>query len=271
MFKKRFSKFRPKRYRKKAPVRKAVARARSSVFKKKVLSVIKAQTETKQAFHSITSQAIRNQISTSSDMNVVIPAITQGTGDNNRIGDQVTLQRLSVKGYLRLPVDNTANSAYNRRIALRMMLVKPKRYNSKDDIVNNATTWMPSLLKKGGTTVGFTGAINDLWAPINSDAITKYYDKVIYLKQDALVTSGGAAATQVIPVSYSAEGTLRFFSITKKFNKILKYDANIDSGTYPINNNMVLVIGLVYLNGDAPTGTTQAYLSFDTVMDFEDA
>lgn len=269
---KKYLKYRPRRYRKSTkPVRKAIARVRKNNFKKKVLKVIRSQAETKQAFHSVISQPIRNQCATSSDMNTLIPGISQGTGDNNRIGDQITLTKMSIKGYLRLPYDQTLNSAYNRRIALRVMIVKPKRYNSLADIQTSAANWLPSLLKKGGTTVGFTGAINDLWAPINSDAITKYYDKVMYLRQDALVTAGGAAATQVTPVAYTSEGSVRFFNITKKMNKVLKYDSNIDVGLQPTNFNFVMLVGLVYLNGDAPTGTTQAYLSFDSILDYEDA
>lgn len=264
----------PRAYKKKrsykSKVKKAIKKVNDKQFRAKVLKVLHKEVETKQAFHSITSQPIRNQCSISSDMNILIPSITQGTADNNRLGDQLVLKRISIKGYLRLPYDNVVNSAYNRRIALRLMMVKPKRYNSKDDIVNNATTWLPSLLKKGGTTVGFTGLINDLWAPINTDAITKYYDRIIYLRQDALVTGAGATTTQVVPVSYSPEGTIKFFSITKKLDKVLKYDANIDTGIYPVNHNYVMLVGLVYLNGDAPTGNTQAYLSFDSVMDFED-
>lgn len=262
-----------KSYKSKKPtVKKAIKKVADKIFEKKVLKVVEKRTETKQAFLAETSHTLKNTINVANDVMQIIPAINQGTSDNTRIGDQINLQKITIKGYFRLPLQvNTPNQAYNRRIALRCMIVKPKKFNSLDDIKTNyPAQWLPYLLKKGGTTTGFTGAISDLWAPVNTDVITKYYDKIFYLKEDQIYY-GGATLTNGIPVAISSEGTVKFFSITKTFKKSLKYDTGMDSALLPTNFSPVLVCGLVYLNGDAPTGTTEAYVSFDTVMDYEDA
>lgn len=261
--------FRPK---KKITVKKAIKKVSDKIFEKKVMKVVHKQAESKQAFLAETSHTLKNTINVANDVIQILPNMTQGTADNQRIGDQLNLQKITIKGYFRLPLQvNTPNQAYNRRIAIRCMIVKPKRYNSLDDIKTNyPALWLPYLLKKGGTTTGFTGAISDLWAPINTDAITKYYDKIIYLKEDQLYY-GGATLTNGIPVTISSEGTVKFFSISKTFKKALKYDSGIDASLLPSNFCPVMICGLVYLNGDAPTGTTEAYVSFDTIMDYEDA
>ena len=43
------------------------------------------------------------------------------------------------------------------------------------------------IVKKGGTQTAFTGVVSDLYAPINNDAITTYYDKLIYIQNPILL------------------------------------------------------------------------------------
>lgn len=261
-----------RKYAPRSLVKKAVRKVRASVFRKKVLAVVHSQNESKMAFTSVTSQAINCPIDSSTEIAQLIPNITQGVSDYQRIGDQITLQSMTVKGYIRLPSTLIGNATYNRRMAIRMMIVKPKRYQSYDDIKANVSNWTSSLLKKGGTTTSFTGVISDIWAPINSDAITKYYDKTFYLRQDQ-IWYGGAAITNGIPFSVTSEGTIKFFTVVKKFGKgkKLTYDPSIDTGVLPSNFAPVLIAGLVYLDGTAPSATTEAYVSYDVTFNYEDA
>ena len=72
-----------------------------------------------------------------------------------------------------------------------MMIVSPKHYTAYSAILANSTQWLNTLLKKGGTQTAFTGVVSDLYAPINNDAITTYYDKLIYIQILYIATNIG--------------------------------------------------------------------------------
>ena len=76
------------------------------------------------------------------------------------------------------------------RIGVRMMIVSPKHYTAYSAILANSTQWLNTLLKKG-TQTAFTGVVSDLYAPINNDAITTYYDKLIYIQNPYIATNIG--------------------------------------------------------------------------------
>lgn len=269
---KKYSRKGKKRYsKKKKTVRKAVRRARNNVFKKRVMSVIAKAAETKQAFANVQQTAFGNAISTSADVMPCVPSISRGITDNARIGDQITAKSLTIKGYVNLPLQNLANVNFNRRVAIKIFCVSPKRFPTYTDASTNASLWMPSLLRKGGTTVGFTGVISDLWAPVNTDAITKYWTKTIYLRQDWIWANGTPAAGAV--TTMTNEGTVKFFSKSWRFGKgkKIKYDDNIDAGINPTNFDPIMVVGLVYLDGTVPDNSNQAYISYDAIFNYEDA
>ena len=78
-------------------------------------------------------------------------------------------------------ITNLTNNTYSDvRIAVRMMIVSPKGYAGYEPAFNSAVTWLGYLLKRGGSTMGFTGLVADLYTPINHDAITTHYDKLFY-------------------------------------------------------------------------------------------
>lgn len=144
------------------------------------------------------------------------------------------------------------------------MIVSPRLYPNIDDAQTNASTWMAYLLKKGGTTSGFSGTLSDLWAPINSDGIIKYYDKVFYLDAPYQVTAVGSTVMGK---------STRFFSHSMKLrNKVLKYDSSVSGGISPTNYGPVLVLGYTHMDGSgADSLTTAVQLSFDTIFNFEDS
>lgn len=237
----------------------------SKTFKKKVLAVIRTQAETKQAFHAVTSVSYNSGINAIGDVTRILPSIGQGTNDFQRIGDQLKGLSLTVKGAI---VYNPSIGQYgtyaNARLGVRMMIVQPRQFNNLDDVQSNAAAWLTFLLKKGGTTTAFTGILSDLWAPINSDGIIKYYDKVFYMDAPYQQTAVGSA--------YMG-GSTRIFSHKMRLrNKTLKYDSSISGGLNPTNYAPVLLIGYTHMDGSAPdVATTAIQLSYDTVFNYEDA
>lgn len=261
----------PVSYSKKRRVRRPKNKMSRS-FVKKVQSIIHKNAETKQAFTNQFSQIqnYNSAINASGDNNFLIPNISQGDGDNFREGDQIRAQKLTVKGHFITRFTGATGSTYyqNCRIGVRLFIVQPKMYLGQGGINSNSTTWMSTLLKKGGTTVGFTGLISDLYAPVNTDAISVYYDKVFYVQNpysNAILGSG--TANLLMP-----SGTTKFFAKTFKLkNKLFRYDNSIDSGLTPVNYNPTLLIGYSYLDGTSPDSvTTQIGLAWDSILDYED-
>jgi len=246
---------------KKAPVKKAIKKANDKLFEKKVQRVINKDTENKIGFGNISNVYYNSGITTSADCLGLVVNTVKGTDDNQRIGDQTRLQAHYLKGCLQL--SSTQTNISNTRIAVRLMVVRPKQYQNQADIISTGAAWLPYLLKKGGSTSAFTGTLSDLWAPINSDAITTYYDKRFYM----------STPYQASAVAYAdLKESIRFFSINlKPKNKLLKYDANIDSGLTPTNYGMVIIIGYVKLDGSAPdTVSTNIAMSYDINMEWQD-
>lgn len=237
----------------------------SGAFRKKVLAVMRGQVETKQAYHTVGPTSYNSGINVIGDATKILPSVTQGTNDAQRIGDQLTGLKLTVKGAI---VYNPSTGQYgtfaNSRLGVRMMIVQPRQYSNIDDVQSNASAWLSLLLKKGSSTSAFTGILSDLWAPINSDYIIKYYDKVFYMDAPYQATAVGSTVMG---------NSTRIFKHTMKLrNKVLKYDSSVSSGSQPVNYAPVLLIGYTHMDGSgADTLTTAIQLTYDTIFNYEDA
>ena len=117
--------------------------------------------ETKQAFHQNALTNFNSGISGSGDCLQVIPSIASGTLDNQRVGDQIRPQSLSIRGIINMVPQDPTQSLGVRRIGVRVMIVSVKAYPTYAVAAANTATWMPGLLKKGGTTTSFAGALDD--------------------------------------------------------------------------------------------------------------
>lgn len=255
---------------KKVAVRKAIRRANNSAFAKKVLAVVQKRNESKQAWTTLAPTDFNSGVGAQADALRIIPNISQGTDDNNRIGDQINPQSLTIRGIVQMLPQGAGQGDGVRKIAARMMIVTPKAFQTWASAYANATTWMPYLLKKGGTQTGFTGAIDDLYAPINTDAITCHFNKVIYFNQPTIV-AGTTSNTLALDQSH----LVRFFKKTFKFGKTrkFKYDDNVDTGLTPSSSGAyVMLLGYCFVDGTAPdTLSTRVRLQYSSVLNYEDA
>lgn len=232
-------------------------------FVKKVQKVIDKNTEDKVAYLKDTNVNYNSGISNATDLRRVFPNVFQGTNDGSRIGDQIRLKRLHVQGHIITNI--TYNSYSSARIGVRLMIVQPKAYRSIGAVEGNAVTWLGTLLKKGTTTGAFAGLVEDLYVPINSDAITTYYDKVYYM-QSPYIPGTNTGSTNV-------QSMTKFFDFKFKLrNKLVKYDMAVDSGLTPTEFNPVLIIGYVHLDVSVPdVSDTQINMSFISNASFQDS
>lgn len=246
-------------------VKKAIKSANDKQFAKKVQKVLNKNIEDKYAYKAVVDVNYNSGINSSGDLNALMPNINVGASDYQRVGDQTHGRRLNIKGHL---ITNLTYTAYSQcRIGVRMLVVQPKTASAQSLISSSATTWLSTLLKKGGTTVGFTGAVSDLYAPVNTDAITKYYDKVIYMNSPYIVGTIGAG------IDVTTARSTKFFDISLKIkNKLFKYDEAENSGLTPTNYNPQLIIGYAHLDSASPdTVSAQVNMSWVSTLLYQDA
>ena len=242
-------------------VKKSVKPSKSLV--KVVQKIIHKDAETKQAYTSLATTAFNSGITSTGDIIQVLPNIAQGSADNQRIGDQLRGQSLIIKGAI---VGNPSTGSYgtfaNSRLGVRVFVVQPRNLSDLTSVQASAS-WLNQLLKKGGTTVAFTGVISDLWATLNTDDIIKYYDKVHYITMPYQSTALGSAVMS---------GSTKILNIPIRMrNKLLKYDNGISSGITPTNFAPVMLIGYAHMDASSPDSLTTAInCQFDYIFNYED-
>lgn len=275
--KKRTARSTKPRARKYSTKRKAIRTAKKSNFTRAVKKVISSIAEDKQAYFNFsptdTLVMFNSGISGAADMCQVIPNISQGTGDANRLGDQIRVKGLNIRGYIRLTPKvqsgTFANEPKISNVMCRLMVVSVKSLQSYPAAINQPG-YLTSLLKKGNTTVAYTGLLSDNFCPLNSDVFTTHYDNTFYLTQDYdLLSTTGTYVNS--PVGISTKDTIKFFNINLKCkDKIVKYDS-VNGGIQPTNLGYFLIMGYTYLDGSNPdTLNTQVGMEYISTMRFED-
>lgn len=254
-------------------------RARSQPSKKFVRSVkqiVKSLTETKQAFHNSGNSLtfFNSGVDSAGDMLQVLPNIAQSVLDNGRIGDQIRSQNLNIRGYLKLNINAASGTAGDSttlpNVIARLMVVSIKSRSNYTD-ASSGPGFLATLLKKGGTTVGFTGVLSDINAPINRDVFTVHADRKFYLNQDYVNAIGASVPSQYL--AQNIKDTVKFFNINVKCkNKVLKYDEDISGGLLPSNFAPIMLLGYSYLDGSAPdTISTNLGMQYISTLNYEDA
>lgn len=259
--------------RKSATKRKSVVRRAKGNFKKKVQQVIKSMAEDKTAYHSLDESSLvtfNSAINNTAEILQIVPSIAEGTGENQRVGDRIKPTSLTIQGYIRFNPIITgaipAGSAGVCQVGVRMFIVSLKSKSNLTEVQSSITPFN-QLLKKGGTNVGFTGLISDLFAPVNTDLFVCHHSKVFYLTQ-----TYNNYATQVGYWETDISKQLKFFKHTLKVkSKTLNYDDGTSSSLQPTNYAPVMLLGYSYLNAQTPdVVAANCGLFYSTQMTYED-
>jgi len=157
-------------------------------------SVIRKEAEDK--FVSVAQdQSFNSTITSPAECYPVMPAISIGTGDFQRIGDKVRGKYLYVKGHIQYNksyIDNPLVNNYLPPSTVRVMILSQKNIKCSNLISSRVDT--QHLLKDNiatGTARPYNGSMMDNLSPINKDLFTVHFDKKV--KMDALYqTSDGA-------------------------------------------------------------------------------
>lgn len=207
--------------------------------------------------------AYNSPISVASDASKIIPSILQGTDNGERIGDKIRAKSINIRGHIILSAPTISNQS-NCRIGVRLMVVQPKRYSNDTDVTTYYNNWMPYLLDNGANSVGFTGAIKDLYTPINRDAINVYYDKVMYLSSTNIVVLSSVGVA-----NEDLRYTTKLFNIRIPCRKVLTY---LDGNETPQNFAPMVIMGYVKLDGSTLDSlSSNVSMSYVSHFKYEDA
>jgi len=247
----------------KAPYKKRAVRNNKSSknFVKAVQKIIHKDVETKQAWLTYPLATFNSAADTSADILNALPYVQQGTGEYQRIGDDIRAQKLTIMGHM---ISSLSGSVPYTRIGVRMLICQPKLTTSNTLVNSSAAQWLPYILRAGANSIGLNGTIESLYAPVDTDVITCWYDKVFYISQPQFLTAVGASDTI---------NSVKFFKHTMNLkNKLLKYNGNYSAGNFPINYSPSVLFSYVFLDGTAPvTVSTPMSMTFTAQLDYEDA
>lgn len=263
-----FKKYTKKSFGKKRSTR--VRKAPSRSFAKAVQKVINRNAENKTASIQMDNTSFNSGIATGADVLQLIPSVSQGVDNAQRIGNKIKPSYLDVRGHMELgsipfsalgPVTSAGTIASNCRIAVRLLIVEPKQYRSQPDALSSYSNWLPQLLQNGSAEIGFTGLTKDLYLPINRDCVTVHYDKIIYLSVPMTYTDSGMS----VPLTNS----VKFFIKRIKLKKVLSYT---DARDQPTNSAISMLCGYAHIDGASPDIlTTAVKLSYVSTLHYEDA
>lgn len=195
----------------------------------------------------------------------IVPAIEQGDDRQQRIGTQVKLSRLIVKGMLSIPADDnpTLGNGDRADICVRLMALSSKRFSTVEDVRDNWTVGanlLNGLFKNGANPIPPGGTLLDMWRDVNTESFTVHYDKVYQMKRGF----GDALSTPATGAVHMPAVSKRIYISLKCKNKILKFrDPSDDSST---NYNPFLLCMWAYTNGAAPSESAVPFIqSYCTV------
>lgn len=251
--------------------RRAAPRTRTN-FVRSVKQIVSSLTETKQAYSSTGNSLLKfnSGIDSAADLITILPNISSGVLENQRIGDKLRARSLNVKGFVKLDINEVSDSSKLPNVIVRMMILSMKAAPSFPTAQANAAR-LDTLLQKGGTTTGFAGYLQDIYAPINTDVFTVHHDRKFYLSQSFINVTGASPPTATI--SQDVSKTIKFFNLNVKCKgRQLKYDEDMGADVQPNNFGPFLVLGYSYADGSTPDVLdTKVGLSFDSTFNYEDA
>lgn len=283
MFKKVARKTTPKPSPAKRVIKAAVAKVKVNNIKKIVKSVLKKNTELKIAqqigladnvnvsgtgllYDGVTN--LRGWCSGPSIPTGIIPSVPSGTGEGNKIGNQIMPKNLILKYFLSaLPTTDSTfvggNTNPFKGVPFRVRVIVFRHRFAIDDFSQT------NILQNGNSTTSFGSGIDNFFRPYNKDEYTIVYSKTV--KMSAVKHVSGAGGT-VISTENVPNGSLTFYAGSAKIPlpKKLRYN---DGADVPTNQGYFMAV--CYCNDDGSADSSGTYrrlqLNAETSMTYYDA
>jgi len=191
--------------------------------------------EDKQIIFPMEVRVHHNSTITPADLDAMLPIVSPGVGDFERVGVRISPKSLVVRGTIYIA---ESDMDINRPIEVRLLGF------TQNDIRNCASVSSVNTgnLLRGysGATTDYDGTLSHQILPLNNKLFKKIFDKKIKLSEQY---SGGVDSPADVRTS------AYHYSFKVKCPKVLKYDG---TDNYPNNFAPFMAVGYCYLDGTAP-------------------
>lgn len=220
----------------------------SKKLKRYVSRAISRNVENKRASHTVAEKNINNIMDTAS-LSTLLPALAQGTGQGNRIGNAVKLK----KAILRSSFTSYAGSANAFYVDIYI-------FKLKGSVASPTLVQLQQFLQNGNSSTWYDGDPIDGLRAINTDVFTCHKHKRITLAS----TTAGSAGTSINVIPPTRTWVK---DITSYYPKNWRYEDN--SASLPTNVALFMACAATDMTGlvIANYGEWNACVEFE----FEDA
>lgn len=197
--------------------RPAATRPRGT-FRKKVLSVVKSQSEMKHAFKPISITTTSN-INATAGVYSIEPDIAQGDATYTRDGNKIRLHKVEIVGYINWKPNpystehNANNAVYNCNNIVRAMILRQRSAGSGTGVATNVPTGVFEYNNLLENSNAYVGSLQNSLTDINKDAFIVKKDARI--KMSGSMTQGPAGVWSID----SSSTMLKKFKYTLTFGK----------------------------------------------------
>ena len=231
----------------------------SKNLNKAIKKVIHSQIENK----TWTSTNVNTTIVTASSSALtyfnLLPILIQGTGAQNRIGNEVRVRRAYIKGRINILPYNVTTNPLPASVLVKMWVVREKLNNNSNQLQNSAS----NFFTVNSAPIGPTSTILDTLYDVNTDYYSVFATRTIELS-----TGWNSGTTYTTPTGSKGSFTVPFYFNLTKHVGLLKW--NDTSPTYTTNKNLFLVFQAVYSDGSS-TALNSAEYHCCLTHHFEDA
>lgn len=221
------------------------------VTKPMLYRAIRRNVETKQSSSVYTFTEFNSTIGNIGDAIVVLPHVSPGAGQNQRIGSKIKPLKLEIVGYVVMLSTLTNGSTYTKdakMLGVRLLVYENRASKS---VYGAYTSY--NLLDYGGNSSTFSTGPQDFQAPLNRELFKFHADKKwMMMKPNGFteILNGGGGTPGVTDTIISMDKSMyKPFKIVltqKHMPSVLNYDNGLN-GDYPLNFNPLMSLGYVHL------------------------
>lgn len=202
-------------------------------------------------------------VNSTADYYPVIPAISQGVGENQRVGNRIT----PTSCYMDLVVSIRCDTATSAHITPRVFVVSDKSVKSQS---LQAEINFTSLLDGGGSPQSYLADLKSALTPLNTLQFTKHHDKQFMLAKT--YATGPTLANINVGDQYDVSSVItRRMRLKIPLPKTLLYDNNLD--IWPSNAAVWFAIGFTNMTNTNEASALLPLLavSYATTIHYTDA
>jgi len=220
----------------------------SKPIKSYVQRAISRRQESKETTYFGLNQQLLTVATSTPTAITLLPTPNQGTGDSDRIGSEINVQKLVVTGFVNmLPYDATNNPTAPAPLWVKMWIVSAKNINTN---TFSNTLASSSFFQTANSSTGFQATMRDQILPVNPDLFTVHRVKQFKIGFGSL--SGANSSTLVGTAFDNSPMSKQFTFDCSKYVSKLKYDEN---QTWPTNKNLFLVTTVTRCDGTVSSAT----------------